>query len=79
MQARLIKAGAIAPMPPLVKVTGHGRKLQGGLPPEPYRTSRDIGNANKQQSPAKVSLKHINMRSVMEGYTASMQAGRRRA
>lgn len=49
-RVRIVSKGTMGiPMPPLVKGQQgqQGRKLQGGLPPEPYRGRNQWGTANK--------------------------------
>jgi hypothetical protein len=46
MYARRVPKGSLGIAMPALRTGDVGRKLQGGLPPEPYRGRNDWGSAN---------------------------------
>lgn len=66
----------IAPMPEQRKITGTGRRLEGGLPPVAYRSSTarwGEGNITVSRRERAPSMSPINM----SGYGSMLHAGRR--
>lgn len=52
--------------------TGNGRKLQGGLPPEPFRRPRDWETSNKQARHKADVRSTGQWRTTLSGYGAFM-------
>lgn len=76
----LPKGVHIRPMPPMKKavIKGTGRRLPGGLPPKGIRCSAaNWGVANSNARSGKREPVHIMDRTILSGYSAFINAGRR--